>query len=61
MQIYLKDNGGRRSGDDRRAIIDAFFVPEKRRGSERRLTSDRRKIPLTPLAPYKERRRVFGI
>ncbi|MDJ0829355.1 MAG: hypothetical protein QNI92_05855 [Desulfobacterales bacterium] len=60
MQFYLKDNGGRRSGNERRAIMDTFFVPEKRHGSDRRQIIDRRDIPLTPLAPYKERRRVFS-
>jgi hypothetical protein len=36
------DNGGRRSGFDRRSFLYAAYLPERRSGEERRCQSDRR-------------------
>ena len=38
----LKENGGRRSGIDRRQISYAGHIPERRSGKDRRRDSDRR-------------------
>ena len=43
-KIQLKDNGGRRSGKDRRVFSYAGYLPERRTGDERRSGQDRRKI-----------------
>ena len=40
--IFLHDNGGRRSGVDRRQFIYAVHIPERRDGKERRSGKDRR-------------------
>jgi hypothetical protein len=42
-KIQLRDNGGRRSGKDRRVFSYAGYLPERRTGMERRSGSDRRK------------------
>lgn len=42
-KIQLKDNGGRRSGKDRRVFSYAGYLPERRTGNERRSGLDRRK------------------
>jgi len=42
-QMRLVDNGGRRSGADRRQFSYAFHIPERRIDSDRRSGSDRRK------------------
>ena len=39
------DNGGRRSGGDRRTYSYTLHVPERRTGTERREGKDRRKAP----------------
>ena len=39
----LRDNGGRRSGIERRRFSYADHIPERRSGDERRVASDRRK------------------
>ncbi len=39
----LPDNGGRRTGDDRRKFIYTSHLPERRDGVERRSGVDRRK------------------
>jgi hypothetical protein len=39
------DNGGRRSGGDRRIYSYTLHVPERRSGSDRREGEDRRKAP----------------
>lgn len=44
-RIQLKDNGGRRSGADRRQFSYTFHIPERRSGMERRAGKDRRKEP----------------
>ena len=39
------DNGGRRSGGDRRTYSYTLHVPERRNGADRREGKDRRKAP----------------
>jgi len=39
------DNGGRRSGGDRRKYSYTLHVPERRRGDDRRSVKDRRTTP----------------
>ena len=39
------DNGGRRSGGDRRIYSYTLHVPERRDGADRREGKDRRKAP----------------
>ena len=39
------DNGGRRSGGDRRIYSYTLHVPERRDGADRREGNDRRKAP----------------
>jgi hypothetical protein len=39
------DNGGRRSGGDRRTYSYTLHVPERRCGTDRREGKDRRKAP----------------
>lgn len=39
------DNGGRRSGGDRRTYSYTLHVPERRNGNDRRESIDRRKAP----------------
>ena len=36
------DNGGRRSGIERRRFLFSFHIPERRSGMDRRFGSDRR-------------------
>lgn len=43
MESSLKDNGGRRSGIDRRDFKYTKYIPEQRSGKERRNGFDRRK------------------
>ncbi|MDJ0829951.1 MAG: hypothetical protein QNI92_08870 [Desulfobacterales bacterium] len=57
--IYIKDNGGRRSGIERRTYIYTFVVPERRGKPDRRKQADRRKLPIKAIEISKERRRVF--
>ena len=45
MEAKQWDNGGRRSGIDRRQFTYASHVPERRSGQERRCGRDRRKGP----------------
>ena len=42
MEISLRDNGGRRSGRDRRQFSYAGHIPERRSGHNRRSGMDRR-------------------
>ena len=46
QQIFL-DNGGRRSGADRRNYSYTLHIPEIRKGKDRRSGDDRRKFPRT--------------
>ena len=39
------DNGGRRSGGDRRKYSYTLHIPERRKGQDRRAGKDRRKSP----------------
>jgi hypothetical protein len=41
--IRLRDNGGRRSGLDRRQFSYSGYLPERRSGKDRRYGPDRRK------------------
>lgn len=41
--LKLRDNGGRRSGFDRRQYSYTLHIPERRSGLERRSGKDRRK------------------
>ena len=45
MEAEQWDNGGRRSGIDRRQFSYSDHVPERRSGKERRSGNDRRKVP----------------
>jgi hypothetical protein len=40
--IFLRDNGGRRSGIERRYFSYTSFIPEKRSNNDRRSSLDRR-------------------
>ena len=43
MTHILHDNGGRRSGIDRRQFSYDFHIPERRSGKDRRSDKDRRR------------------
>ena len=45
MKHVLPDNGGRRSGIDRREFSYTVHIPERRSGKERRSGVDRRLKP----------------
>jgi hypothetical protein len=45
MKEGFLDNGGRRSGVDRRVFTYAVHIPERRMTSDRRLGADRRDNP----------------
>lgn len=45
-QLVILDNGGRRSGGDRRNYSYTLHIPERRNGpADRRSGTDRRKFP----------------
>ena len=44
-KVISLDNGGRRSGGDRRNYSYTLHIPERRSGKERRSGEDRRKTP----------------
>lgn len=44
-QRFLEDNGGRRSGVDRRRFRYDLHIPERRSGEEQRIVNDRRNAP----------------
>ena len=44
-QLIMLDNGGRRSGGDRRNYSYTLHIPERRSGKDRRSGGDRRKFP----------------
>ncbi len=54
----IKDNGGRRSGNERRRIISIRHNPERRFGMERRSGIDRR-VERYKNRIYIERRNLF--
>ena len=41
-RVGIPDNGGRRTGDDRRKVFVLGFLPERRSGQDRRSYQDRR-------------------
>jgi hypothetical protein len=45
QRMKMIDNGGRRSGADRRQFSYAFHIPERRSGNDRRAGTDRRMEP----------------
>jgi hypothetical protein len=47
MKPTLIDNGGRRSGEERRQFSYLMHIPERRSGKERRSGFDRRLKPRT--------------
>jgi hypothetical protein len=55
----LKDNGGRRSGFERRHYTANIHIPERRSGKDRRRGVDRRKNFVAGEAPSEERRAGF--
>jgi hypothetical protein len=46
-RLISLDNGGRRSGGDRRNYSYTLHIPERRNGTDRRSGEDRRKISRT--------------
>ena len=44
-KVISLDNGGRRSGGDRRNYSYTLHIPERRSGKDRRSGEDRRKTP----------------
>ena len=44
-QLIILDNGGRRSGGDRRNYSYTLHIPERRSGVDRRSGTNRRKFP----------------
>ena len=42
MALFIKDNGGRRLGIDRRQFSYNLHIPERRSGKDRRSGHDRR-------------------
>jgi hypothetical protein len=50
-RLVSLDNGGRRSGGDRRNYSYTLHIPERRNGNNRRSGEDRRKIPRTMANP----------
>jgi len=53
------DNGGRRSGVERRSFTYSMYIPENRSGKERRSGIDRRETQLSADDLAKERRVSF--
>jgi hypothetical protein len=50
-RLISLDNGGRRSGGDRRNYSYTLHIPERRNGNNRRRGEDRRRIPRTKANP----------
>jgi len=50
-RLISLDNGGRRSGGDRRNYSYTLHIPERRGGNDRRRGEDRRKIARTKAHP----------
>jgi hypothetical protein len=48
MSQILHDNGGRRSGNERRNFSYDYHIPERRSGKDRRRGNDRRLKPRLP-------------
>ena len=51
-RLIALDNGGRRSGGDRRNYSYTLHIPERRHGNDRRSGEDRRKISRTKANPW---------
>jgi len=60
-RLSIKDNGGTRSGGDRRKLTIVTRNPERRTGQERRGVIDRRKSPKYRGELAVERRDTFKI
>ena len=60
MILVMNDNGGRRSGFERRQISYSINIPERRYGKERRIGIDRRSRKGDKIEDPKERRVMFG-
>jgi hypothetical protein len=56
----LRDNGGARSGFERRRYTTYIHIPERRSGKERRSGEDRRKDPVPRGINAVERRDAFS-
>ena len=56
----LRDNGGTRSGYERRLYTATIHIPERRSGHDRRSGKDRRKNFVAGQAPSAERRAVLN-
>jgi len=57
--LPLIDNGGTRSGSDRRQSISSKRKPERRSKEDRRCGTDRRRVPNDKREDGQERRCVF--
>ncbi len=57
--LPLIDNGGTRSGSDRRQKIASKCQPERRSKNDRRCGADRRRVPNSKREEGKERRSIF--
>jgi hypothetical protein len=60
MELGLRDNGGRRSGRDRRQFSYTGHIPERRSGHDRRIGLDRRRGAGTGSRMKIERRTAFA-
>ena len=58
--INLRDNGGTRSGFERRQYTFDIHIPERRSGKDRRSGEDRRQTLVTRKNPAVERREAFS-
>ena len=59
MALAISDNGGRRSGIERRLFSYTIHIPERRSGKERRSGVDRRSERVLKLPIEIERRAAF--
>jgi hypothetical protein len=53
-RLIALDNGGRRSGGDRRNYSYTLHIPERRNGMDRRSGDDRRKIQRKKTKPQEQ-------
>ena len=60
-QLELKDNGGTRSGNDRRKLTKKDYTPERRKGVDRRSGVDRRNGQRFRGKRAVERREAFNL
>ena len=59
MTLEVYDNGGRRSGFERRKISYSINIPERRSGKDRRIGDDRRSGEGYKMEDPKERRSMY--